>query len=142
MAVWLPFDSAKLREKNGNAPNYASGGDTFRVSLHTVAWVPNRATHAFFSDATNEVTGSNYTAGGVVLASQALTIVANVLHWDTADAVWLQHATGFTTARIALLHKWTGVSATSPVLQYLDFGGDKGNVNGPLTIPIADLFTV
>jgi hypothetical protein len=143
MPAWLPYDSQKLRQYNGNAINFASGGDTLKVMLVTSSYTPNRATHVFKSDlGATEVTGSNYTAGGVVLANQALSVVANILHWDTDDAVWLQHATGFTTARYAELFKWTGVDATSPLVAYLDLGGNVGNVAGPLSITIADVFTV
>jgi hypothetical protein len=47
--------------------------DTIKVSLHTSSWTPNLDTNEVFSDATNEVSGTGYTAGGVTLASKTIT---------------------------------------------------------------------
>lgn len=47
--------------------------DTLNASLHTSTYAPNLDTHEVFSDVTNEVTGTNYTAGGVTLGSKTIT---------------------------------------------------------------------
>ena len=44
--------------------------DTIKVMLVTNTFVPNAATQATKASVTNEVTGTNYTAGGVALGSE------------------------------------------------------------------------
>jgi hypothetical protein len=69
---------------------------TIQTSLHTATYTPNQDTDDFFNDATNEVTGTNYTANGVTLGSKTNTYDATTdeIRLDAADAVW-------TTATIA-----------------------------------------
>lgn len=50
--------------------------DTLKFALATSAYTPNLATHDFFNDVTNEVTGTGYTAGGVALSSVTWTYTA------------------------------------------------------------------
>jgi hypothetical protein len=108
--------------------------DTIKVSLHASSYSP-AATHDFFNDLTNEVTGSNYTAGGNTLASTAVTTVTtNDAKFDASDVTWLSHASGFSTARYAVIYKSTGTSSTSPLVGYIDFVSNQDNVNNDLTI--------
>ena len=108
--------------------------DTIKVSLHASSYTPSVA-HDFFSDLTNEVTGSNYTAGGATLGSTAVTTVTtNDAMYDAADTTWAAHASGFATARYAVIYKSTGTDSTSPLLGYIDFTSDQDNVNNDLTI--------
>jgi hypothetical protein len=108
--------------------------DTIKVSLHASTYTP-AATHDFFDDLTNEVTGSNYTAGGATLGSTAVTTVTtNDAMFDAADTTWSAHASGFSTARYAVIYKSTGTDSTSPLIGYIDFTTDQDNVNNDLTI--------
>ncbi len=99
--------------------------DTIKVSLHTATYAPNRDTHDFFDDATNEVAnGSGYTTGGVTLASivVALDTAGDFVYFDAADAQW----TALTkTFRYAVIYKDTGAAGTSPLIAYIDFGADE-----------------
>lgn len=60
------------------------------LTLHTNTYVPNRITHAFVSDLSNELgTAAGYTAGGVVLANPTVTVLAAnswAQTWVTATA--------------------------------------------------------
>jgi len=108
--------------------------DTIKVSLHTSSYSPT-GTHDFFNDLTNEVTGSNYTAGGNTLGSTAVTTVTtNDAMFDAADVTWSSHASGFSTARYAVIYKSTGTASTSPLVGYIDFVSNQDNVNNDLTI--------
>jgi hypothetical protein len=108
--------------------------DTIKVSLHASTYTP-AVTHDFFDDLTNEVTGSNYTAGGATLGSTAVTTVTtNDAMFDAADTTWSAHASGFSTARYAVIYKSTGTDSTSPLIGYIDFTTDQDNVNNDLTI--------
>jgi hypothetical protein len=77
-----------------NALGGEAGGDTFqtdfltdsiKVSAHTSTYTPNKDTHEVFSDVTNEVTDSGYSAGGVALTSKAFTFTA-ADSWGTQRA--------------------------------------------------------
>ena len=145
--AWVPYDNAKLVQYNAsaNAVDFSTSGSTLKISLHTSAYnaAAGRATHDFFDDVTNEVTGTNYTAGGATLASKTLGVTSNTLTFDCADITWSQSAGGFTTARIAVLYKSTGTPGTSTLVAYYDLGSDKGNVAGDLVLGTPNgIFTV
>jgi len=107
--------------------------DTIKNSLHTVTFVPDQDAHDFFNDATNEISGTGYTAGGVTLGSKTLTYdtATNETRLDAADSSW---TTASFTARIAVVYKDTGTGSTSPLMGYVDFGGDETVASGTFTI--------
>jgi len=101
--------------------------NTIKVSLHTSSYTPSVA-HDFLNDVSNEVTGSNYTAGGVALGSKAVTTVTtNDAKFDASDVTWSSHASGFSTARYAVIYKDTGTASSSNL-------SNQDNVNNDLTI--------
>ena len=121
-------------------------GTDFQVSLHTDTYTPAQNTDDFFNDATNEVTGTNYTAGGNDVDN--VTVVLNGAGLVTVDgddpATWLQNASGFNDARLAVLYSNTGVATTSPLQTFTnDFAANRGNVDGDFTIQFdaAGIFT-
>ena len=98
----------------------------FNYSLHTATYTPNQDTDDFWNDATNEVTGTNYTTKGVVLASKTSVYDTATDEWrfDAADASWA-------TATIAgirygvLFEDTGGASTTDPVVAYHDLGAQS-----------------
>lgn len=98
--------------------------DTIKIALTTSSYTPNQDTHDFFDDITNEVSGTGYTAGGATLASKttAYDSSTNETRLDAADPSW---ATATFTTRYAVVYKDTGTASTSPLLGYVDFGGDQ-----------------
>lgn len=107
--------------------------DTIKTSLHTSTYTPNQDTDDFFNDASNEITGTGYTAGGVTLAGKTATYdsASNETRLDANDAQW---TTATFTARRAVTYKDTGTSTTSPVMGWVDFGGDESVSSGTFTI--------
>lgn len=99
--------------------------DTIKVSLHTSTYTPAQDTDDYFDDATNEIAGTGYTAGGATLASKTVTYTAgtNKHVLDAADVTW----SGATfTARYAVVYDaQTGVATTEPLICYQNFGGDE-----------------
>lgn len=97
--------------------------DTLRAALVTQSYAADKDAHAVFADISHEVVGTGYSAGGKVLTGLALAQDnANdraVLQAD--NLVW---PVGAFTARAAVLYKDSGSAATSPLLAYLNFGGD------------------
>lgn len=98
--------------------------DTIKVALTTSSYTPNQDTHAFFSDVTNEITGAGYTAGGATLASRSVTYdsASNETRLDADDVAW---AAASFTCRRAVVYKDTGTPSSSPLLGWVDFGGDQ-----------------
>lgn len=110
-------------------------GDTIKVMLITSTLAPAVATHDYIDDLNaNEVSGTNYVAGGADLGTDTVTESSGTVTYDADDVTWAQHASGFSNARYAVLYKDTGTASTSPLIAYHDFGSDKGNVSGSLTL--------
>lgn len=126
------YDQFKLKQNNGNAIDL--DGDTIKVMIVTNSYVPSQA-HDFISDANaNEVSGTNYTAGGSAITGVTLALDADTVEWVHNDITITQSGAGFTTGRYLIWYKDTGTPTTSPVIMYADNGSDFGNVAGDLTI--------
>jgi len=69
--------------------------DTLMMQLHTVSYVPNRTTHNFQDDLTNEVAnGNGYATGGKALATPTVTVV------DDADATAWAVGTAYVVGQV------------------------------------------
>lgn len=131
----LMFYRSLLGQWNGLANSvFDLDTDTIKVSAHTNTYAPNQDTNEFFSDATNEVTGTNYTAGGATLGTVTVTRSTGTVTFDAADVVWTQSGAGFSTARKFVVYRSTGVGATSKLYSVVTADADVGNVTGDLTI--------
>jgi hypothetical protein len=135
--AWTVYDQFKLRQNNGNSIDLDNPSGTFKILLCAPAYTPDQDAHVFHSDLTNEVTGTGYTAGGNAVANPLLShnTGSGLITFDGDDpADWLQDAGGFTDARVAVLYHDTGVSGTSVLLAYNDFGANKNNVDHDLSV--------
>jgi hypothetical protein len=110
-----------------------SGGNTFRLALYTNSATFTAATTAY--TATNEVSGTNYTAKGNSLTRVDPTTSGTTALTDFADTTW---STATITARGALLYNDT--ASGDPTCLVLDFGADKVSTAGDFTVqfPAAD----
>jgi len=134
MSNWNLYDT--WRDNRLDDTNAAVTG-TLKVALVLTGYTTDQNLHDFFSDITNEVSGTNYTAGGNAAASPTYTLSgAGLITFDAADpATWSQSGAGFSTARRAILYYDTGTAATSRLVAYSeDFGADRGNVSGDFSI--------
>jgi hypothetical protein len=107
--------------------------DTIKVSLHTATYAPAQDADDFFNDASNEITGTGYTAGGVTLAGKSTSYdpTSNETRLIAGNAIW---SSATFTAAIAVVYKDTGVTTTSPLLGWVDFGGNETVTSGTFTI--------
>ena len=125
------YNSA-LKELDDGTINYLS--DTIKVMLVTSSYTPNRDTHSRRSSVTNEVSGTNYTAGGFTLGSKTIT-QDNTLDRATYDAADVTaDPITFTGATQAVVYKSTGVAANDNLICCIDLGGTYSPVAGPFTI--------
>jgi len=111
----------------------ASTGNSFKLALYTNSASFTAATTAY--TATNEVSGTGYSAGGGTLTNVTPTTSGTTALTDFAD---LTFSTATITARGALIYNDT--AAGDPSVVVLDFGSDKTSTAGDFTIvfPAAD----
>lgn len=107
--------------------------DTIKCALTTSAYTPNQDSHVFFSDVTNEITGTAYTAGGAALSGKSVSYdsATNETRLLASPTSW---ATSTLTARRAVLYKDTGTASTSPLIGWVDFGGDESTASATFMI--------
>lgn len=100
--------------------------DTYKIALFTSAATLSKATTAYA--ATNEVSGTGYTAGGATLAGFAVTIDTDTAILDFTDATW---ASSTITARGALIYNST---QSNKAVAVLDFGSDITSTAATFTV--------
>lgn len=102
--------------------------DTFRVALYTSSATMDATTTAY--SVTNEVSGTNYTAGGEAITIVTAPTSTSTTAWlDFTDVTW---ATSTITARGALIYNDT--SSGNLAVRVLDFGSDKTSTAGNFSI--------
>ena len=119
----------------GGTFDFSSGtSQVFKLALYTSSATLDATTTAY--SATNEASGTGYSAGG-----GTLTISANPASSGTTaflDFADLTFSSATITARGALIYLANG--GTNPAVAVLDFGSDKTSTAGDFTIvfPAAD----
>lgn len=136
--TWVAL--GKFKQSLFNQQNSVDWDDnsttTIKFALLTSAWTPNIDADQFWSDiSANEVSGTNYTAGGVAISNRIVTSPSSgAVSIDGDDPPeFAQSATGFSNARYAVLYKDTGTSTTSPLICYYDLGSDRNNTDASLS---------
>jgi hypothetical protein len=103
---------------------------THKVAMYTDTKTPNYSSDSAFS-ATNEVSGTGYTAGGTVVASPVVDeSPTGSLRYDIADTAW-------TSSSIALAHGaiiYADALGTNDNIVGITFGADYTSSNGTFTI--------
>jgi len=126
--------SFKVQILGGDFDFSTGTAQTFKIALYASAATLSAATTAY--SATNEVSGTGYSAGGNTLTiSTTPTSSGTTAYLDFADTTW---TTATITARGALVYLANGL--TNPAVAVLDFGADKTSTAGDFTIqfPTAD----
>lgn len=100
--------------------------DTIKVALYTGAATLNQGTTVYTTD--NEVTGTGYTAGGVVMTGVTLYTSGYTAYVNFANVIF----NASVTARGALIYNATKGNKSVAVL---DFGSDKTSTNFTITMP-------
>jgi hypothetical protein len=110
-----------------------STGNTFKLALYTSSATLGATTTAY--SATNEASGTGYSAGGGTLTNVTPTTSGTTALTDFAD---LTFSSATITANGALIYNDT--AAGDPSVVVLAFGGDKTSTAGDFTIqfPTAD----
>ena len=107
--------------------------EAMNCALVTSTYTVDVDAHTMFSNITNEVVGTGYTANGATLGTKTSTQdnTNNRGVMDAADVTW---TTSTMTARAAIIMQWTGTASTSELVCYIDFGADKSSSSSDFTI--------
>jgi len=118
-----------------------TSGDTFKIALYSAVASLDANTTAY--TASNEITGTNYTAGGKTLTNLGVTASNGSSAQGTGYATFsnVTWAAATFTARGALIYNTTpsangtaNTALTNPAVAVLDFGSDKTVSAGDFTI--------
>ena len=104
----------------------ASTGDTFKIALYTSSATYGAATTAY--SATNEISGTGYTAGGATLTSITPTTSSTAGVCDFNDISWTSASF---TANGAIIYN---SSKSNKAVAILAFGADQTVSSGTFTI--------
>jgi len=116
-----------------NVARSSNTADTFKIALYTSSATLDATTTAY--SATNEASGTGYSAGGNTLTIAQVPTSTSTTAWlDFGDSTW---SSSTITANGALIYNSTNSNTAVAVLA---FGGDKTSTNGDFTIifPTAD----
>ena len=107
------------------------GGATYKIALFTSSKTVSVSDPTSYNT-TNQISGTNYTAGGNTLANPAVGRTGSTSFVDFDDTSW---TTATFTARYAQIYQSSGgaASGNNSVL-VLDFGGDFTATAGTFTI--------
>jgi hypothetical protein len=128
MAISQAMATSFKVEILGGDFDFSSGtSQSFKIALYTNSATLGATTTAY--SATNEVSGTGYSAGGETLSiTQVPTSTGTTAFLDFGNATW---STSTITARGALMYK---VGSGNPAIAVLDFGSDKTSTAGDFTI--------
>ena len=125
--------SFKVDLLSGTMDFTAGTGDTFKMALYTSSATLGPTTTAY--SATNEISGTGYTAGGnTLVVSQSPTSGGTTAFISFSNTTWTSASF---TCRGALIYNSTD---SNKAVAIFDFGSDKTVVAGTFTVsfPVAD----
>ena len=120
----------------GGTTTSTGTGNAFKIALYTSS-ASLDSTTALYS-ASNEASGTAYSAGGTALTNVTPTVSSTTALTDFADVTW---ASSSITARGALIYNSSTTAGTANrAVLVLNFGSDKTSSTGDFTItfPTAD----
>lgn len=117
---------------NGNAVNWLV--DIIMCGLVSSSYSPSQDIDQYWSTPqVNEISGAGYAAGGQrltgvsvggLVGTHSIPLLASATIWTNATF----------TASYAVIYKSTGSASTSPLLGWVDFGGNQSVTAGTFTL--------
>lgn len=123
MATATPYGQFLISLANGEVD---LNSHEIKCLITDDTYTPNRDTHRYLSDVTGEITGTNYTPGGLILQNPTIG-------WDTArgrfvfdaeDLLW-PTVTLDGIRRAVIYDNTPATDATKPLICWSDFGADQ-----------------
>ena len=140
-AMTTSFKAQLLLAVHDFRPTGQTGADTFKLALYTSSASLDANTTTY--SASNEASGSNYSAGGLALTNTGVTATNINANTGTGfcDFSDLTFPNVSVTARGALIYNSTpsansnaNTTLTNASVAVLDFGADKTSTDGDFTI--------
>jgi hypothetical protein len=103
-----------------------------KVLMVLDAEAPNFDTHDFRADIAQEVTGTNYTAGGTAITATEVTLASGVLTFDAANVSWASST--IANAMAGVFYTNVGSAATDQLVSLHDFVTAASTTNGTFEI--------
>jgi hypothetical protein len=100
--------------------------DTYKIALYTDSATLGASTTAY--SATNEVSGTGYSAGGLTLSGLSTGLSGSTAYLTFTDPVW---SNSTITARGCLIYN---SSQSNKAVAVFDFGQNVSSVNGNFTV--------
>ena len=113
--------------------NHDFASDTFKLALYTAN--PYTQSTSTVYVVTSESSGTEYSAGGNTLTSNAVSNVADIATVDFANSVWGSPTPATFSAAYGTIYN---SSASNKLVVVLDFGGTKSCSNGTFTVTFPD----
>ena len=136
MAITSALTNTFKEELLGGYHSFNASGDTpagsaFKIALYTSSASLGTTTTAY--SATNEISGSGYSAGGNTLTNTGVGTSTTTSYTDFSDTSWTSASF---TARGCLIYNSSSVTGltTNAAVCAVDFGGDKTVSSGTFTI--------
>jgi len=126
MAITSAIATSFKQEILVEGHNLTNGADSIKLALYTSSATMGAATTAYST--AQEVSGTNYSAGGSALTNVTPSTSGTTAVCDFAD---LTFGTATVTARGCLLYNSTN---SNKALCAIDFGGDKTSTAGDFTV--------
>lgn len=135
MAITSAFTTAAKGQALGLGLGLHNGGGTIKMALYTSSATLGASTTAY--TATNEVSGTGYSAGGATLSGQAVTTSGTTGFGDFTDVTW---STASFTARGCMVYNSSHTGVANLACSIYDFGSDKTASGGNFQVvfPTAD----
>jgi len=112
--------------------NHDFASDTFKLALYTSSPYTTASTVYVVTD---ESSGTEYSAGGNTLTSNAVSNVADIATVDFANSVWGSPTPASFSAAYGTIYN---TSDSNKLVVILDFGGTKSCSNGTFTVTFPD----
>lgn len=126
----LPFSNNLTQTTNFQIDFDDTTAGRFKCMLVQSGYVPNFDTNSVFTDVTNEVSGTGYTAGGEALTGVTFAISGGTITWDAGDVTWTSST--ITNAAAAVIYNTS--ETNKPLIGYVDFGGNFSTTSGTFQI--------
>ena len=104
-----------------------------KVLMCTDTEAPNFDTHNFRDDIAAEVTGTGYSAGGVVITATELTLSSGTMTFDAADASWASSTIANAMAAVGYFGRG-GASSADELVWLSDFVTAASSSAGTFTV--------
>jgi hypothetical protein len=115
---------------NGEIPDLSDSDTAIRCCLTTDVHTPVQNTDVLYSDiSTYEITGTNYTVGGVLITGKAVSRVGRNIYFTFGSPIW---STATFTARWA----WVYEVSSGTLIGFIDLESNRSVVAGVFSLQV------